>query len=122
MEIPDAPNWVKNAIALVALVFTVYLFMDARHASNLKVELLRSDTVLKDLRSQYRDNSLSLKANAEARDYFEKLEKSGDAVPADLERLGYLEEKVPVQQARDLELEKEIRELERALERQKGGE
>jgi hypothetical protein len=68
---------------LIGTVFTIFLFLDSRHAKNeiefeLKAELLELD----------------IKKDAEARVYYKSKESAGELDSADKSRLEYLEEQL----------------------------
>jgi len=116
MKIEDVPAWAKNTLGLVAVTFSVFFFMDQRHASQFTVEKLRADTLLKDLRSQHRDITNTLDTDAKALAFYRNIQRERPLIDSEVERFEYLEKIVPTQQTRALELEKEVRAQEKAVE------
>ena len=127
-KLEDIPAWVKSVIALVGVAFAVFLFMEERHASrvqvaqfeyssSIEIERLRADTLLKDLRAQLRDISNVLDINAKALAFYRKMARKKTLEDSEIDRFEYLEKTVPIQQTQALELQKEVRAQEMAVER-----
>lgn len=74
---------VMAVVGLIGLAFSIYFFMDARHASNRDIFEVKSEILDRDI-----------KKDAEARVYYKDKEIAGTLDQADQRRLEYLEEQL----------------------------
>ncbi len=113
----NIPTWAKSVVGIVTVTMAVFFFWEERYAQKLEVERVKAVILKKDLQSQKNVEEVWLDINAKARDYWIRKQKKGEPLSeVDLERLDFLNEQVPIRQARVEELQDEIVDLEKEIE------
>ena len=101
-----------SVIGLIAVFFTVYLFMDARHAKQEALLEMEREHTVNELRIREEILNRDIKKDAEAASHYRDLAHDRDLERAEASRKQYLEEQLEQKYSESRLIQKRLLELE----------